>query len=633
MLLVVLYHAGVGTLSGGFAGVDVFFVISGFLITTHLLESLEAEGRISFGRFYAKRARRILPASLLVAALTVVAAWLWMPPLLMSEVAEGAVATALYLPNILFAIDGTDYLAETSPSVFQHYWSLGIEEQFYLFWPALLALGFWLCRRSERRLLWVTAALTLASFLACVLWMGVSPSWTFFSLPTRARELGAGALTAFLLRTGPPAAPAGDGLLRGSGWRPSRHGPAVRRSTPFPGTRRAAGARHRALIVGGGARALHANRAEPATLPVLRRDLVLALPRPLAFQVIPQVAVGRTIRAALGISCSQRSPSLAWLLFRFVERPRDRLAVAGAPPADRCAAAPRRWSHATAGAVHVGAPSRTRPPTAPRRRSATSRRPGGHRLSREPPASSTGGFRQPSIYDDGCHRSRAARIQRMREIPTPGVPVRRLHAASWYPALAELAEQGRIRLDTNTKSSCPSADLPLLLEGVEYTECAQWRAGVLERIGQEQPDLVLLANYGASEPELEGETDDFAARWQTGMESTIEAIDGPEVAVLADVPHDPETPAVCLSDELENAGECATPISSAFDPRIVRAERAAAEATGADYLDLTPYLCNDETCPVIIGDLLVYRDGHHLTATFSTKLAPPLWEELRPVLK
>ncbi|WP_262424574.1 acyltransferase [Brachybacterium sp. Z12] len=89
VLLVVLYHAGVGTLSGGFVGVDVFFVVSGFLITTHLLESLEAEGRISFGRFYAKRARRILPASLLVAALTAVAAWLWMPPLLMSEVVKG----------------------------------------------------------------------------------------------------------------------------------------------------------------------------------------------------------------------------------------------------------------------------------------------------------------------------------------------------------------------------------------------------------------------------------------------------------------------------------------------------------------------------------------------------------------
>src|SRR5699024_9828571 len=110
-------------------GVDVFFVISGFLITTHLLESLETHGRIRFASFYAKRARRILPASLLVAALTVLAAWLWMPPLLMTQVFEGAVATALYVPNILFAVEGTEYLAETSPSVFQHYWSLGIEEQ------------------------------------------------------------------------------------------------------------------------------------------------------------------------------------------------------------------------------------------------------------------------------------------------------------------------------------------------------------------------------------------------------------------------------------------------------------------------------------------------------------------------
>src|SRR5699024_11413600 len=150
-MLVVLYRAGVQSLSGGFVGVDVFFVISGFLITTHLLQSLQTHGRIPFASFDAKRARRILPASLLVAGLTVVAAWLWMPPLLMTQVFEGAVATALYVPNLLFAVEGTEYLAETSPSVFQHYWSLGIEEQFYLFWPALLTLGFWLVRRRDRK--------------------------------------------------------------------------------------------------------------------------------------------------------------------------------------------------------------------------------------------------------------------------------------------------------------------------------------------------------------------------------------------------------------------------------------------------------------------------------------------------
>src|SRR5699024_11336389 len=93
-----------------------FFVISGFLITTHLLQSLEREGRIRFGRFYAKRARRILPAALLVAGLTVVAAWLWMSPLLLRKVVVGAIATALYVPNYFFAAEDTNYLAETTPS-------------------------------------------------------------------------------------------------------------------------------------------------------------------------------------------------------------------------------------------------------------------------------------------------------------------------------------------------------------------------------------------------------------------------------------------------------------------------------------------------------------------------------------
>src|SRR5699024_9519084 len=118
VLLVVLFHAGVETLSGGYVGVDVFFVISGFLITTHLLESLEREGRIRFGRFYARRARRILPAALLVAALTLLASWIWLSPLLMRSVVGGAIATALYGPNYFFALQDTDYLAESTPSVY-----------------------------------------------------------------------------------------------------------------------------------------------------------------------------------------------------------------------------------------------------------------------------------------------------------------------------------------------------------------------------------------------------------------------------------------------------------------------------------------------------------------------------------
>src|SRR5699024_12405200 len=112
-MLVVLFHAGVDSLSGGYVGVDVFFVISGFLITTHLLESLEREGRIRFGRFYARRARRILPAALLVAALTLLASWLWLSPLLMRSVVGGASGTALYGPGYSFAVQAADSRAES----------------------------------------------------------------------------------------------------------------------------------------------------------------------------------------------------------------------------------------------------------------------------------------------------------------------------------------------------------------------------------------------------------------------------------------------------------------------------------------------------------------------------------------
>lgn len=151
---------------------------------------------------------------------------------------------------------------------------------------------------------------------------------------------------------------------------------------------------------------------------------------------------------------------------------------------------------------------------------------------------------------------------------------------------------------------------------------------MLERIDQEQPDLVLLTNYAGAELELEGGNDNFPARWQEGMASTITSIDGPEVAALADVPDQGESPSVCLSDELEDADECSAIPAEALSPELVEAEQAAADSGGAQYVDLTPYLCNDRTCPTIIGNTLVYRDGHHLTAQFSEQMVPPLGEEL-----
>jgi len=200
---VVLYHAGVPFLPGGYVGVDIFFVISGFLITSHLLGQLESHGTLRFGEFYARRARRILPASFVVLALSVAAALIWYPPLLMKDLWAAAVATALYVPNYFFASANSDYLAESSnPSLFQHYWSLGVEEQFYLLWPVLLAL-VWVLVRSRRALVGVLIAVVAASFALCVWLTFAAQPWAFFSLPSRAWELGVGGLVAVLLQRRP----------------------------------------------------------------------------------------------------------------------------------------------------------------------------------------------------------------------------------------------------------------------------------------------------------------------------------------------------------------------------------------------------------------------------------------------
>src|SRR4051794_19462553 len=144
VLAVVLFHADVPGVPGGFVGVDVFFVISGFLITGMLWREGAGSGTIRLARVYAARARRLLPAGMLVLVATALAsAWL-LPPLQARTVLGDAVASALYAGNYRLALRGTDYLADTTPSTFQHYWSLGVEEQFYLVWPALLILTAWL---------------------------------------------------------------------------------------------------------------------------------------------------------------------------------------------------------------------------------------------------------------------------------------------------------------------------------------------------------------------------------------------------------------------------------------------------------------------------------------------------------
>ncbi len=188
VLAVVLFHAGFPGVSGGFVGVDIFFVISGFLITGLLVRDVTTHGRIRLARFYGARARRLLPASATVIVATAFASTVLLPALQARSVLGDAIASALYVGNYRFALQGTDYLAaDAPPSPFQHYWSLGVEEQFYLVWPALIIGTAWLVHRIRRRrgdeATRSVALYVCALGLVAVLSFAISLAWTH-SLPS-----------------------------------------------------------------------------------------------------------------------------------------------------------------------------------------------------------------------------------------------------------------------------------------------------------------------------------------------------------------------------------------------------------------------------------------------------------------
>src|SRR5829696_2843268 len=240
--LVLLYHADVPGIRGGYVGVDVFFVLSGFLITGLLIRELSATGRISLSQFYARRARRLLPASAVVLVVTAVASAIMLPPLRMPDVAGDIAAAAAYVSNYRFAAQATDYLgSELAPSPVLHFWSLGVEEQFYLFWPALLTLvaGVAFARGNVGggvHRVAITLAVVFVASLGLSLWLTtVQQPWAFFSLPTRAWELALGGLIAIPV-VGRWIPPAISPLLAWAGLALVVYaGVAFNAGTPFPG--------------------------------------------------------------------------------------------------------------------------------------------------------------------------------------------------------------------------------------------------------------------------------------------------------------------------------------------------------------------------------------------------------------
>ncbi|WP_433048506.1 acyltransferase family protein [Dactylosporangium sp. CS-033363] len=626
VLLVVLGHAGVPGLAGGYVGVDVFFVISGFLITRHLFEERRRTGRIRFAAFYGRRMLRLLPAAALAALATVAAAWAWFSPIAARAVSLDAITAAVYGINVRLAAQGTDYLSATrEPSPLQHFWSLAVEEQFYLVWPVLLVLA----GATRRRALLTLGGLAAVSFAVSAWQTTAAQPWAYFGLPARAWELAVGGVVALLAPRLKNVTWIGLALIGTAAvWYDDEMGPAA--LLPVAGA---------ALVVAGRSRWLGA--------AVLRRIGRLSYGWYLwhwpALIFVGHVTgnLGLRLAAALGALVP------AWLSLHLVENPirfgvrfRERGLQLGAAATALTAGAATILlglpvhvaGTGTAGntaAAVVAAPAHPEVALKALIEAAATR--AAMPANLVPPVTQAG--RDTPAGDRGCLASlddtstaKALRLGCDRH-GDPGAATTVVlfgdsHTEQWFEAVDQVAKQRHWRLAVLAKSGCTPAEATTTKLGTRrpYRECTSWRADALDAIETLRPALVLLSTRTYTEPPAD-------ATWAAALMRTAERIAalGARPVVLQDTP-DPRGVDVpdCVAAHPQAVGRCALKAEAALYPSRRAAIQNAARERGVTVLDPADWFCTATVCPAIVGDTLVYRDGSHVTSTYVRLLTPLL---------
>ena len=649
VLAVVGYHLWPGALPGGYVGVDVFFVISGYLITDHLLRSHRKQGRVSLSGFWAARARRLLPAALTVLFVSILATLVWAPPALRGQYLQSVIASTLYVENWQLAAEAVDYLGqENAPSIAQHFWSLSVEEQFYVVWP-LLIVGAGIValrsRRSQRVVLAIALIILAAVSLSLSIWWSITePGLGYFSTFSRMWEFAVGAAVAIA-----PSLPIRSMVVRSVIWTAAWASLAAvvfayDASTTFPGPAALWPTLATAALIAVGPTAPvrlldRAQSARPLqwigdhSYGVYLWHWPLVVIAPWALGSPPTLGWNLAIlatsllAAAITKKCVEDPVRFGRYTSRLPPRRIAMLTVAGMVVVVGAAAFPQMVTSSAVSArttAELANPDHCLGATAMLSDRCTGE------LSRTIRASDLTPAVAPLLEDTGgayrCYdqESSGQPISCTVVQGEPSAPrvalVGDSHAAMLIPALEVIAKDRKWTVDVYVGRGCRwYAEAP-------DPPCAARHAAIGDHVLTGEYDLLIETwrHDATDDAEAVDVSEALAAKWNAASEN------GTAVAAVLDNPAVPDASARCLlSTEVFNDASCtfARPDGAfAGDPL-----RAAAERSPAELIDLSKAYCH-ETCPVVAGGVIIYRDGHHITASYSTTLSSTLGDRLDDVL-
>jgi peptidoglycan/LPS O-acetylase OafA/YrhL len=661
--LVVIYHLLPQSITGGFVGVDVFFVISGYLITSHLIKHPPRKAK-EFGTFWLRRIKRLIPASMLVLFATVIAVRMLTPESFWRDNTFQAIASAFYSQNWFLLATSVDYLAEdNAPTAVQHYWSLAVEEQFYLLWPLVIAALWWFAvkkRLLAKRFVLVGVSLIVALSCAYSIYLtSVEPAVAYFSTFTRAWELALGAVVALVPapRSRFSSSPAGaviawSGIagIIGAGF-------AYDSATPFPGYQAALPVVGTALVIWVAA----TSRFSPTPLlgsrpflflgdhsysiylwhwPIIvllpfvsgklgALDLAAAAAATILLSMITKKYVEDAFRRTLDVS-----PLVTPVRFLVVATASVALLASGVAvdAQKRQEVANVSLQAAVQGSVPCfGASALTD-------KSGACQYEADKELILSPALAKDD---KSAAYADGCWSSEPYEKKPTCTYgsgKTKVALVGNSHAGHWLPALEKMAAEKDWTITTFLVSRCNPTDAKLKFDAeVKSQGCFDYGNWVIDQTADGQFDLIITSER-QSVPVVDHSFATTEAPARRGYEKYLERWTDSEtpIVVIRDTPFPGATlPNIpdCVATAKDANKECSgsTDKWTWMDPLADVA--AEGQHDNVAVIDPTRYFCQDGTCPAVIGGVVVYFDASHITATYAKTLTPFLEKDLEKALQ